>query len=121
MNRDQLLEWVTRLGREFVRRGMPEHARLLRLYYLAVERGLDSKRHEVQLHWNSTLVVDWMKNLQLAPWQVALRVRAEGSSCQSCRRVAGATPTVRTEATFPGGARMRCGTCGDAWLVHHRG
>jgi hypothetical protein len=31
-----------------------------------------------------------MKNLQLAPWQVALRVRAQGSSCQSCRSVAGA-------------------------------
>ncbi len=49
--RAELLKFVVALGREFQHRGMHEHAKKLRLYYLAVKRGLTVGVHEADLHW----------------------------------------------------------------------
>ena len=42
------LDLIVRLGREFARRGMTEHARKLRLYFLAMKRGFGGARGSVE-------------------------------------------------------------------------
>jgi hypothetical protein len=115
LSREALLQHVERLGREFVRRGMRAHAQKLRLYYLALQKGLASPRHEVDVHWNEPFVLEWLRTLQLPPYADAYPVLPRGASCPRCQQ-RGAQPSTRTECVFEGGVRMRCGTCEAVWL-----
>ncbi len=62
--RKGLVKMVETLGREFVRRGMHTHAAKLRVYYLALRRGLATPgRSEVDVHWSESLVVECYADL----------------------------------------------------------
>jgi hypothetical protein len=113
--REVLLEYVERLGREFVRRRMPQHAQKLRLYYLALQRGLASPRHEVDVRWSEPFVLEWLRTLKVPPYADAYPVRPSGAPCPRCAQ-RGAQSATRTELVFPGGVRMRCGTCETVWI-----
>lgn len=113
--REVLLGYVERLGREFVRRGMADHAQKLRLYYLALQRGLASPRHEVDVRWTEPFVLEWLRTLRLPPDPDAYPVRPRGAACTQCAQ-RGTQPSTRTELVFTGGVRMRCGTCDAVWL-----
>ncbi len=110
---------VDALGREFVRRGMHAHANKLRIYYLALRRGLATPgRREVDVHWSEVLVVEWFKLLLMSPYENAYPVRPSGSRCSRCKQVPNnEAATLQTESTFPGGWKVRCSKCGEAWLV----
>jgi len=117
--RKGLVKMVETLGREFVRRGMNIHAAKLRLYYLALRRGLATPgKMEVDVHWSEALVIEWFKLLRMTPYEKAYPVRPAQSHCIRCRD----KPTnegggFQTERTFPGGWKVRCSNCGEAWLV----
>ena len=113
MDRARLLELVVALGCEFSRRGMPDHCQRLRLYYLALQHGLDARRHRVEIHWDEELVIEWMRLLQLPPYQDHYRVRRE-TRCDRCESRPG---TVVTKGVFPGGAKLECLQCGGEWLT----
>ena len=115
MQHDELLGHVVRLGRAFTARGMEAHARMLRLYYLALRHGLASPHKPVRLSISPEAVVEWLRTLRVPPFESAYPVRLHGTGCATCRS-AGQTPSLLTERVFPGGARMRCGTCGAVWL-----
>ena len=111
-------EMVVRLGREFVRRGMHEHARALRLYYVALRAGLAQRGAKVDVRWDRALTEEWMKTLRLHPFDGHYEVRLPGVPCLRCRAPKGNDrSSARTEVVFPGGARMRCDCCGARWLV----
>lgn len=117
MDRSQLLQHVTTLGKEFARRGMDRHAAGLRLYYLALRGGLADRQRRIDLHWSEDFVVEWMRLLQLSPHDGAYPIRPEGAQCERCVAAPGALSSVRTERVFAGGSKMRCDTCKAAWLV----
>ena len=111
-----LLACVARLGEEFRRRGMTEHVRLLKLYFLDVRHRLLRGPNELDVRWSESHVVDWMKALRLPPFESALPVRWPGAGCSRCGIAQSTVPSGRTELVFPGGARLRCQSCGDRWL-----
>ena len=112
------LELVVRLGREFVRRGMAQHARVLRLYYLAVKAGLVGAGGEVEVRWDRALTEEWMKTFRVTPFEQHYELRPPGVPCFRCWAVPGnERSSARTELVFPGGARIRCDICGARWLV----
>jgi hypothetical protein len=113
--RPVLLEHVRRLGREFVRRDMQTHARKLRLYYLALSHDLAGPSHEVDVHWSEPFVQVWLETLRVPPFAQALELKPRGGACNRCLQ-AGTQPSTRTELVFPGGVRMRCGSCEAVWL-----
>ncbi len=110
---------VGTLGREFVRREMHAHAAKLRIYHVALRRGLATPgRSEVDVHWSEALVVEWFKILQLPPYENAYSVRSAQSHCGRCKqRPNNEGGSFQTENTFPGGWKVRCSNCGEAWLV----
>lgn len=114
MKPPDLIPLVEKLGRAFAGRGMEEHARRLRVYYLALKHGLADGRGELDVRWGEQLVIDWMKTLQLPPYERALPSLPRGSRCPSCQD--GRVGDLKTEMNFPGGARMRCAVCGTSWI-----
>ena len=98
--RAQQLARVEALGREFVRRGMRDHAQRLRVYYLAVKKGLASPSGEVDVKWNEPFVLEWLKMLQVAPFERAYELRGRGSRCTACPKSSNEAPSL-TEANFP--------------------
>lgn len=111
----ELLKLVIALGREFRRRGMHEHAKKLRLYYLAVKSGLTVGAHEADLHWSEEFTIEWMKTLRLPPFENDFPVHPQGWKCQ-CPTGASTAAPATVELTFPGGARKRCPACVAVWL-----
>lgn len=117
MGRDgELLRYVERLGAEFRRREMEAHLRKLRVYYLALRRGLTQGRHELDVHWSEALVLEWLKLLQLPPFERAYEVRPGRSACRGCAQKRDHQSAIHTELVFPGGAKMRCFSCGAIWI-----
>jgi hypothetical protein len=116
--RNQLLSYLTRLGKEFQKRQMMEHVGKLRLYYLAVKNGLTSGgNRQVDLHWTQDFTLSWMRTLQVPPFEHDYPVRPRGSHCRRCGDGHGSR-TVFVDAVFPGGSRMKCQRCEDSWLEH---
>ena len=109
--RSELLEHVARLGREFVRRRMPEHAEILRLYHLAIRHGFGrGAKARVEILVDAEFVAEWERILGIAPDSYPEHPRT--ARCPKCRAPA------QTERTFPGGALMRCSAdpCGARWV-----
>ncbi len=116
-SRTELLEHVRRLGQTFRRKGMEEHAKKLRLYYLALSRGLTSSAtHELDIHWSAGFVREWMRTLRVPPYDAVYPLRPAGAGCERCGRKLGHKSDVITECAFPGGARKRCRSCDGVWL-----
>ncbi|MCI0571681.1 MAG: hypothetical protein L0Y66_13090, partial [Myxococcaceae bacterium] len=60
-------------------------------------------------------VLDWLRTLRVPPFARDFPLRPRGAHCPRCVQ-RGAQPSTRTELVYPGGARMRCGTCEAVWL-----
>lgn len=116
MERANLLELVAALGKAFTRRGMSQHVRLLRIYYWALEKGLTSASHELNVRWSEAFVVDWLKTLRVPPYERSFPVLPRGTPCQRCGPKAGREGARVVDLVFPGGARMRCQTCEHVWI-----
>lgn len=115
MQRQELLPLVVQLGRAFRERGMNAHLAKLRVYYFAVQKGLTSGAHELDVRWSERFVLDWLKTLRVPPYEDAIPLRPRSSGCETCR-ARGDQPWIYTDGLFPGGVRMRCQTCGETWL-----
>lgn len=115
---DELLRYVERLGVEFLRREMDAHVKKLRVYYLALKRGLTQGRHELDVHWSEALVIEWLKLLKLAPFDQAYEVRPKRAPCRACAQKRDHQSSVHTDMVFPGGSKMRCFACGAVWIEH---
>ena len=128
MERARLLELVEMLGREFERLGETTKVETLRLYYLAVLRGLDH-RGSVKVAWDEEMTIEWFGMLRLPPYERLYSVHPRDYVCP-CPGGGGEGPSGRpgdwshigkgtalTERTFPGGARLRCGCCEARWLI----
>jgi len=103
---------VTLLGRAFRARGMDQHLRDLRIYYLALRHRLASNK--LQLNWSEAFVIEWMKTLRVPPFERSYPVLTRGAACPRCPKTHAAS--VCTDRVFPGGARMSCQICGCEWL-----
>ncbi len=119
--RIRLLGFLTDLGKEFKRRQMDVHLQNLRLYYLAVKNGFaKNSNHRVELHWSEELTITWMRTLRVAPFERDFPVRARGAGCLRCKSQATSSnsshSSLFTDASFPGGSRMRCERCGGIWV-----
>lgn len=114
MTKEELLQHVETLGREFEARGMTPHVRSLRLYWLALKHDLVEPDLSLQVHATVDWVVDWFKLLRLPPHQHALPVRRHEDRCGRC--LPGAA-MIRTVTVFPGGYRKTCDVCRSEWLV----
>lgn len=116
VDRTTLLSLIRRLGEEFARRGMPEHTRGLRLFWLAARHGLLKGKNELDVRWSEAHLLDWLEALRLPPYDAVLPVRAKGAGCPKCGAEPGLVPSGRTVLVFPGGVKMRCQGCAQAWL-----
>lgn len=114
MQRADLLGLVAALGKAFTRRGMTQHVRLLRIYYWALEKGLTSQTHELNVRWSESFVIEWLKTLRVAPYDRAYPVLPRGTPCQKCSKSGQAGLVV--DVVFPGGARVRCQGCESVWI-----
>ena len=117
--RDGLLEEVRRLGAEFRRRGMDDHVRVLRVYYLALRHGLSTGKLDVS--WSADHTRMWLEALRLPPFENALPLRPVDSTCSRCGRggpkaANEAAPAPLRRMTFPGGARVECLSCRAVWI-----
>jgi hypothetical protein len=122
MRRRDLLDLVEVLGAEFERRGMRVHVEGLRIYYLALSRGLD-RRGSVKVQWDEPQLLNWLGYLRLPPCQDRFAVRPRGSSC-SCRPPDAEPQVGKTIATvgaitlisWPGGYQSKCRLCSATWI-----
>jgi len=54
----------------------------------------------------------------MPPYENAYPVRTAQSDCSRCKdRPTNEGGGFQTESTFPGGWKVRCSNCGEAWLV----
>lgn len=113
--RGELLQFVQRLGQEFVKRGMNDHARRLRLYYLALKHGLTTRGNDVEFRWSEAFVVEWMRTLKVPPYTDDYPMRPRNSRCNKCNDRS-QQPQINTIGNLPDGAKMRCGNCGAVWI-----
>lgn len=113
-----LLKMVIALGRVFNLLEMKPHAQALRVYYLALQRGLTaSPKRRVEARMSEKDIVDWTKTLRIHPYEFALELRGRDEGCAQCRKSRGAqTECVVAKREFPGGRSMGCETCGCEWL-----
>jgi hypothetical protein len=107
-----ILERCVTLGREFRRREMSKHVRLLTDFYFATRDGKPCTNT-----WSSDFVDDWLATLQLPPFEHVLELHPAPFLCATCN-ADGGTPSRRTELTFPGGGRMMCNSCHRRWIEH---
>jgi hypothetical protein len=122
MDRDALMRDVERLGREFARRGMKEHARSLRLYWLALKNGLTDAKGVVNLQASPDWVSEWNGLLRLPGAEGHYPVLPAGAPCPECGPLAGREGiyAARTLRVLPDGALMVCDECKAQWLVLDR-
>ena len=121
MERDELLSHIGALGRAFVRNDLRNHARRLRVYYLAVSHDLTDPGHKLDVNWTEDFVVEWL-SLFGEPGFAHHYERAAGARlCPRCARepqpetgLPHAAP--RTLLVFPGGAKLQCLACLYAWV-----
>lgn len=106
-----LLDRVVTLGREFGRRGMRDHTQELRRFYVAARDGRPSPST-----WSAEFIDGWLADLRLPPFEHQLQLLPKQRGCPHCDTAPGVLPSRKTERVFPGGARMRCDTCGLRWL-----
>src|SRR2546428_675918 len=108
-----LRRFVEQLGKEFRRRGMDRHLRLLRAFYRAefVQSRRDSRA------WSFDLTLEWLALMRIGPFRRIYPVQARGAGCPTCStRESRGAPAAWVEAAWPGGAKIRCNACGQAWL-----
>ena len=116
MDRSGLMAMVETLGREMAERGMHRHVEELRLYWLALARGLTGARQRLEVGWSESLVVEWYRILRLPPHASDYPLRPPSSACPRCPRPAGHAVEVKTALTFPEGRKAVCTVFGAAWL-----
>ncbi len=116
MERHSLLAMVDTLGRALAERGLHRHVEELRVYWLALSRGLAGPGQRLNIGWSETLVVEWFRLLRLPPHADDYPVRPPSSPCPRCPRPAGHAVEVKTALTFPEGRKAVCTVCGAAWL-----
>jgi hypothetical protein len=112
LSRAELTEYVRRLGLEFARRGMPE-VEILVQYFQALETDSLDQLPAMHVFWNEETTMEWMKTLQVPPFEESYPVRSFASRCAACN---GVPHRSFSEVVFPGGARVRCERCNDVWI-----
>jgi hypothetical protein len=116
MNRPSLMAMVDTLGQALAERGLDRHVEELRVYWLALARGLTGPGSRLQVGWSEALVVEWFRLLRLPPHAHDYPLRAPSSACPRCPPPAGHAVEVKTALTFPEGRKAVCTVCGTAWL-----
>lgn len=110
---------VVRLGKEFDRRGMTDHVKLLRTFYAeALQRDRAARRHPRRPPWTEGIVLEWMAIFHLPPFESVYPVLARGAPCPQCES---APENVHlTRLVFPGGILTLCRRCQARWVVEER-
>jgi len=116
MDRSQLMAMIETLGQALADRGMHRHVEELRIYWLALARGLVTPGQRMNIGWSESLVEEWFRILRLPPHAHDYPVRSPSSPCPRCPRPAGHAVEVKTALTFPEGRKAVCTVCGAAWL-----
>jgi hypothetical protein len=116
MDRHSLMAMVDTLGRALAERGLHRHVEELRVYWLALSRGLARPGQRLSIGWSETLVVEWFRLLRLPPHAHDYLLFPPSSPCPRCPRPAGHAVEVKTALTFPEGRKAVCTVCGAAWL-----
>src|SRR3954471_23271745 len=100
---------VVQLGNEFKRRGMTKHAALLRGFY----RTEFQRPHRDG--WSVDIVLEWLALLRIGPFATIYEVHQKRAGCPFCAANPGWS-AVWVEAAWEDGAKIRCTSCGGAWL-----
>jgi hypothetical protein len=116
MDRHSLMVMVDTLGRALAERGLNRHVEELRVYWLALSRGLAGPGQRLHIGWSETLVVEWFRLLRLPPHADDYLLCPPSSSCPRCPQARGHAVEVKTALTFPEGRKAVCTVCGKAWL-----
>jgi hypothetical protein len=116
MKREALMAMVDTLGRALAERGLHRHVEELRVYWLALARGLAGPTQRLQVGWSEALVVEWFRILRLPPHSDDYPIRPPSSACPRCPQATGHAVEVKTALTFPEGRKAVCTVCGAAWL-----
>lgn len=105
---------VLALAEEFKRRDMRTHLELLRGYYRGFRARKLAALREKKPPWTEELVLSWLCNLQIPPFEYVLPSLARGVRACACDTKAAGLPQVA--CVFPGGSVRECALCGARWL-----
>jgi len=98
---DAYLALVERLGREFARRRMDKHLTQLRWAWPQLTR------------WREDEVIEWLRVFRVPPFDKDYPLQRTAGGCPRCGKHEG----VWTRLVFPGGAKLTCASCRQAWVV----
>lgn len=115
------------LGKELERLGETRKVETLRIYYVAVLKGLD-RGGAVTIAWDEQTTIEWLGMLRLPPYERLYVVHPADFVCPCPAGIAPVRErrgdwsylgqgTTFTERIFPGGVRLRCAGCEARWLV----
>lgn len=104
---------VIRLGRELVARGLSRQADAVRLYLIALDRGLLDVKHTLSAHVTPDFLIDWCGLLQLPPHETRFELFNDGIGCPRC----GADAVTYVEVSVLDRTRRRCTSCGTRWIT----
>ncbi len=60
------------------------------------------------------MTVEWMRVLQVPPYQKDYRAQSRMAPCANCKT---REREVQTALNFPGGFLAACARCGEKWLI----
>lgn len=115
MTTAQLAEAVAALGKAMRAQGMAAPLPSLRLFLLALRKGLTGDGHRVQVDWSEQLVIDWCRALGVPPFDV--EVKEAGVPCLKCKAGKGGRPEPVPVIRWDGGALLRCPVCDARWIA----
>jgi hypothetical protein len=92
---------------------MDGHLHLLRAFY---RREFVGSRRDPRT-WSFDLTLEWLALMRIGPFRRVYLVQHRGAGCPRCAsQESRGAPAAWVEVAWPGGAKLRCNTCGQVWL-----
>lgn len=108
------LRWVEQLGKAFVAKGLSSEAASLRVYYWALNHGHTGLGRDMHVVWSPDAVREWMKVLQVPPWEGHYQVLPMNApQCPGCRRP---RSLAHVELTAGPVRKVKCRACKEIWV-----
>ena len=108
---EEIQQLVTSLGKAFTANGREDQAKELRLYFLALSKGLTRPDNALSLEWSERACLEWLGLYQVPPYHLTVEARPAPSRCTKCQ-----AKSAEDLGPLPKGRGYRCDGCQTVWL-----